>query len=77
MHAFHLSGNFPVLKPLGARSNTIVVHVSIVLCIDENLKTLFERLSATKWIWTLHVCVSNPGGAGKGALPHPPEFPGL
>lgn len=45
MHSFHLSRNFPLLKPLGTRSNTIVVHASIVLYIEENLKTLLERLN--------------------------------
>lgn len=44
MHESHLSENFQLLKPLDARSNTIVVHASIVLYIEENLKTLLERL---------------------------------
>lgn len=45
MYVYYLSRNFLFLKLFGIRLNMIVVYVSIVLYIEENLKILFERLN--------------------------------
>jgi len=59
-------GNVPLLKPLGTRSNTIVLLYedgSIVLNIEENLKTLsiktFKNLEFVIPEWKVTIALSN------------------